>query len=777
MKRTLLCLLFATLVSAIRAEAALPTRIAVPREIIRQPGATQAERRAADDLAQTLHQITGAKYTVREAETAADVPESAIIVGPGAVARSIFPEVPLNAFGGEQIALHTKGKRLLLAGGRPRGTLYAVYHFLQDQCGVRWWMPWATTIPRNANLSISALNVKTQPAFESRDTFWYPAFDGDWAAHNFSNSQQARLTDAQGGKIVYKGFVHTFYSLVPPEDHFAAHPEWYSLIGGKRTVDRGQLCLTNPELKKFVVERVKQWLRETPNANIVSISQNDGPGWCECPNCAALDKREGSHAGSLLAFVNDVAAEVGKTYPHVTIDTLAYQYTRKPPLTIRPRPNVVVRLCSVEGYFAAPLDDPSNAAFANDLRAWGKLSRRLYVWDYTTDFAHYVMPYPNWFVLGPNLRFFADNGVQGVLEEGAHQSNGAEMAEMRAWVLARLLWNPHQDDQALIREFLRGYYGPAAAGPIWQYLQLMHTAAHGYYLGINAPPTAPYLTFDTLNRAEELWQQAETAAASDPEKLWRVRQGHLPVRYVYLVRWTSLRRACLEEKAHWPLPESRKAVADTWLAVATGPGPAGWTPMTHVNEQGLTPQVFVARFANDPPANNLSPSSIPLPADIPGATGIGAVDAQEDLARLEPTLVGQEADIRADQAASNGLSAWMPGASREWSFQLPVSDLPERARTGKWKVYAVIRMERKPGAAPGDAAEHAPAFSAGVYDTTARISMGETAVPLTDAASAYRSYLVGIIDMKASEYVWIAPAANPGVQSIWVDRVFFVPAK
>jgi hypothetical protein len=318
-------------VAAQATQMPLATRGKARYVILRQPGATAAERHAADELARTLAQITGATFDVREASTMSDVPESAILVGPGPLAKSLFPEVALDTFGPEQMAIRMKGTRLLLAGGRPRGTLYAVYRFLQDQCGVRWWAPWASTVPRKPNLSIGQLAVNEQPAFESRDPFWFPAFDEDWAARNFSNSQHARLTEKTGGKIVYKGFVHTFYPLVPPDQHFAAHPEWYSLLNGKRTVEGGQLCLTNPELKRFVAERVKQWIRETPEARIVSVSQNDWYGACQCDNCKALDEREGSHAGTMLAFVNDVAAEVEKEFPHVAIDTLAYQYTRKAP--------------------------------------------------------------------------------------------------------------------------------------------------------------------------------------------------------------------------------------------------------------------------------------------------------------------------------------------------------------------------------------------------------------------------------------------------------------
>jgi hypothetical protein len=79
-----------------------------------------------------------------------------------------------------------------------------------------------------------------------------------------------------------------------------------------------------------------------------------------------------------------------------------------------------------------------------------------------------------------------------------------------------------------------------------------------------------------------------------------VKQGRLAVRYAFLANWAALRRECQQAGAEWPLPPSRKAVADDWLATATGPGPQGWAPMTHVNEGGLTPQAFIAGLANDP---------------------------------------------------------------------------------------------------------------------------------------------------------------------------------
>ncbi|MBM3496513.1 MAG: DUF4838 domain-containing protein, partial [Armatimonadetes bacterium] len=541
--------------------------------IVTQMAATQTEILAARELRDHLVAVTGAKFEIMS--NAADVEGSAIIVGPGPIASRLFPDVDFGSLGSEELVIKVSGDKLLLAGGRPRGTLYAVMRFLQTRLGVRWWAPWASHIPKKATLTIGDMDMRDRPAFESRDPFWFPAFDATWAIRNGSNSQHSRITPDMGGKIVYKGFVHTFFPLVPPEQHFEQHPEWYSLIRGKRQHQGAQLCTTNPELRAKLVEGVRQWLKETPEARIVSISQNDWAGPCECAECKAIDDREGSHAGTMVALLNHVADALGPEFPDVAFDTLAYQYTRKAPKTIRPRPNVIIRLCSIECNFAAPLTDASNAAFARDIVDWNRICDRLYVWDYTTNFAHYVMPHPNYFSLGPNVRFFHEHGVKGVFEQGAYQSHGSEMSELRAWVLAQLLWNPKLDDRKLISEFLDGYYGRSAARPLREYLRLMSSAAKGFYMGCFTSPNAPYLGYSVLSKAERLMEQAERSVAGDPDLSWRVRQARLPLWYAWLTRWSQLRRECLLAGDEWPVPRSRKALADRWLSVATGSGPAG----------------------------------------------------------------------------------------------------------------------------------------------------------------------------------------------------------
>ena len=768
------CAVLLAVTSPAHAEFAIAKRGKPLCVILRQPGATVTESNAAWELADVLQKVTGATIPVQVAQASA-IPDRAIVVGPGPVAQALFPELTLEKFGLEELVIRTKGSRLLLAGGRPRGTLYAVYRFLQDQCIVRWWAPWATSIPVRRNLHVGDLDLHMNPTFEYREPYWWAGFEPRWKAHNQANGQSHVIPADWGGCIKYKGFCHTFYPLVPPEKYFAAHPEWYSLIKGKRTHQNAQLCLSNPELRDFMVQRVKESLRESPEDKIISVTQNDCFGACECDKCKAIDEAEGSPAGSMVDFVNYVAERSEPEFPDVAIDTFAYQYTRHPPKTIRPRPNVIVRLCSIECNFREPLNDPSNASFLDDLTKWSKMCNRLYVWDYVTDFAHYVLPHPNYFVLGPNVRLFRDYGVKGVFEEGAYGGPGEEMAELRAWVLAQLLWNPDLDDHALIREFLAGYYGNRAGELIGRYLSLMHESSKGFDLHCYLGKDPPHLRFQPLAAAELLWQQAEAAASKerDPELLVRVRLAHLPVWYACLMRWDLLRRECWEQNAKWPWPESRKALAEQFRERCHGVPGKDWTVVKVLSEGGLKVEDFLKPFAQDPPDKNGAPPPKRLrnPAPPPGLSGVkkkDGVDLQDNIASLYKP--GEFAEIRPDPAASDLRAVWMPGKHSEWAFRIAAKSLPAKARTGKWTVYVVVRVEKEAGGS-GDGI----AFTAGVYDNRSREHPATLQAKLSETPNEYHLYKLGTVDMGPDRDIWIAPASNKSVKAVYVDRVYLLP--
>src|SRR5437588_2015907 len=307
----------------------------------------------------------------------------------------------------------------------------------------------------------------------------------------------------------------------------------------------------------------------------------------------------------MISFANYIAEKIEPEFREVAVDTFAYQYTRRPPKTVRPRQSVIVRLCSIECNFREPLDHSSNAAFLADLEGWSKICSRLYVWDYTTDLRNYVHPQPNWFTLGPNVRLFQKFGVKGLFEQGAYGGHGSEMGELRSSVLAQLLWKPQQDDHALIKEFLQGYYGKESAQPIYEYLELLFVSSKDVYLRcFLSKNTLPHLSFRTLAAAERLWQQAEQAVADPTDNLVRVRIAHLPVRCAFLKNWVRLHRECREQNGTWPLPASRKTVAEEFRAVCQGLPGKDWTQVRVLNEAGLTVDNFLKEFREDPSDQN-----------------------------------------------------------------------------------------------------------------------------------------------------------------------------
>ncbi|HOX36871.1 MAG TPA: DUF4838 domain-containing protein [Candidatus Brocadiia bacterium] len=497
--------------------------------------AIEPEKLAARELSRFMGEIAGAEFPIVEGNAPK---EPAIIVGNGAILNSAAPDLAELKFGDEELIIAARGRNLILAGGRPRGTLYAVYEFLDTRMGCRWYTKDVSVIPRQTSIELAFADYRFNPVLEYREPFFTEAFDGEWCMRNRMNSTHGRLSATQGGNISYRGFVHTFYSLLPPEQYFKEHPEYYSEIYRRRVGDKGQLCLTNPDVLRIVTDKVREWARQEPKADIISVSQNDWWGWCSCAKCSELAKREGSQAGPIIHFVNQIADSLKEEFPDLAIDTLAYSYSRKPPKFARPRPNVIVRLCSIECCFCHPLDAPDcqlNAKFAEDIREWAKICDRLYIWNYNTDFAHYHAPFPNIRVIGPNIEFFAKHNVRGIFEQGAYPScGGGEGAELKSYIMARCLWKPGTDSRAVTVEFLRAVYGPAANAML-KYYDVLHDAVEkrDVHVGIFMSPSQ-WFSPELLKACREPLDEAAAAVKGNTDYERRVRQARMWLKYAEL---------------------------------------------------------------------------------------------------------------------------------------------------------------------------------------------------------------------------------------------------
>lgn len=527
---------FASSLAAADAPLLLMSNGATDYSIVIPGDAIPSEKYAAEELRDFLQQIGGARLEIYSEGAAPG--GKRIYVGPGVHAKQILAEKEITNLGEEGFFLRTSGGDLIIAGGRTRGTLYGVYAFLEDKLGCRWYAVDASYIPKMEKIEIGALDERQTPAFEYREPFFSEAFDGDWAARNRVNGHTARLTEKHGGHIRYARFVHSFNELVPPDTYFDAHPEYYTEIDDAKEKMHTQLCVTEPDVLRIATEKTLQWLRDDPEARIVSVSQNDNMNVCKRPGDAAVEAAEGSPAGPLLQFVNSIADAAAAEFPNAAIDTLAYQYTENAPLHVKPRPNVIIRLCHMApSCDTHPLDGCFwNNKYVSNVKAWTRISGRVYVWHYVTNFAHYIMPFPDVRAITQDIPFYYRHGVRGVFAQGSYQSVGGDMAALKSWLIAKLLWNPEAGSKALIEEFHRGYYGPAAPAMLDYFYALHKTTrdrtAHAH---LYTSPDASFLPPDMLKYADTCFDRAEQAAADDPVIRDRVRQARLGITYVKLV--------------------------------------------------------------------------------------------------------------------------------------------------------------------------------------------------------------------------------------------------
>ena len=489
-------------------------------------GACDGQKNAAKDLAHYLKRISGARFVVKEG-----LEEESI--------RLLIDEKLEE----EAFTVHSDDKGMEIAGGSLRGLFYGVYGFLEDALGVRFYTHDMTKLPKITTLTVENVDISEKPALEFRQLDTPLNMYAYWRAHNRVNGpfhskytvKNDPIKEFGGMKSYVTGmFVHTFNKLVDPEVYFDEHPEYFALVDGERVKVRTQPCLTNPEVIALATENVRKALRAEPESRIISVSQNDWFNPCQCPECARVDAEEGSCAGTMLRFVNAIAEGIEEEFPQVVVDTLAYKYTRKPPKITKPRHTVCVRLCDIECCFAHPLEtchvhtksynnDPrlSGSSFQEDLIGWGKICDRIYIWDYVTDFMHYWMPYPNFQVLAPNKQFFVKNGVKGVYPEGNYQSVSPDLAELRSWLLAKLMWNPDFDVAKGMREFCEFVYGEAAED-ILAYIELLsrRVAEGNIHFGIKEDPDTEFMDKATLARAQELMTSAQGKNLSLSQRLY-----------------------------------------------------------------------------------------------------------------------------------------------------------------------------------------------------------------------------------------------------------------
>ncbi|MBQ2915423.1 MAG: DUF4838 domain-containing protein [Clostridia bacterium] len=483
--------------------------------IVRGENAYISEVTASTELQKYLKQISGVEIPIITDSTAPV--EKEIVVGK--TNREADGEFNRDELGDDGLVIKSNGKKLFLVGGEQRGTLYAVYEFLEAYLGCRFYTNTIEKIPELKTISIEQIAEDKQiPKIQFRDLGW-----GDYSWHEnivvkrkLNTSFWCTAVSEEKGLTYRMGLAgHTSEYLMPPTEFFAEHPEYYAMnakgerVGGTSETAAGnnsQLCMSNPDVIRIITERVRQCIKDNPHAQVFQIGQNDNQNYCHCDECMKIYEEEGGAlSGTLIRLVNAVANDIAEDYPDVYIMTYAYQYTRSAPVT-PPADNVLIFLCSIESCYSHPIykdcvasknatyADGSNNTFAEDLIGWGKICNNIWIYDYTTNYGNWAMTFPNFHVLRDNIQFYVDNGTSGVIPQGNHRSTSVEFSELRCYLISKLLWNPYMSEEeffAHMDDFLTGVYGEGGKF-IREYIELAEKLSEPHCFGIFSDANETY---------------------------------------------------------------------------------------------------------------------------------------------------------------------------------------------------------------------------------------------------------------------------------------------
>ena len=734
------------------------------------------EQTAANELKTYLDAITGANWVmVSEKDVPEKVPQ--ILIGNSMRAKKIFPEIVPEQIPYDGIEIHLRGNKLLLTGHEQRGTLYAVNTFLEDILGIRWWTSSEQTVPTYKTFKLIPLNISYAPKLIYRKAYYKdvvdnPVFSTRLKNNGYVDAWNAKIPPEYGDELRFvPGFVHTFFQLIPPKTYFADHQEWFSEVSGAGRHPR-QLCLTNNEMRKELTKNAMELLRKT-GAKFISISQEDGQKPCTCEKCKKVVDEEGSQSGLIVRFVNEVAEDIEQEFPDVFVETLAYDWSTKPPKLVKPRHNVVIRLCTIWASFVQPLTGEHNTSYYEAFTGWSKIAQNLFVWDYVTNFFQYIQPHPNLRVLAQNIRFFVDHGAISLFEQGDAYCTAGDFVRLRSWLISKLMWNPMSDENELIREFLEGYYGKEATPFLLEYFDLLINRAESTGLKIFAcyEDTNYWLDYETLCKATVVFDKAMVAAEKENDMfVRRLLRERLPLEHVWLKRYGRFKRYAEEKGENFCGPADPEEAVKNFFA--------------KLDDHKVT-ALREARNSFDKYKQNML-SRFEKPAPVPdelishdGNTWmvIQEFDIVPSHGYTDPIMYVD------DPAASNGRAVKLQGNIVGWSahvffsYDAMISEnytvhavesdalFDDVDKGAKFKIVVYVRCDAT--------TNEGLAMNCSIYDTNERKEVMQKEIDVSFIAGTdYRKIEFEPVQLSQSMYIRFAPPnREKEVQAVYIDRV------
>ncbi len=524
-------------------------------------GAPPMTRRAADELAEYIEKMSGAKPDVIEG-LPDPVPASAIWVGFQPVLNKLFPDLDFNFRHPEEILIAADGKHLVLAGrdrwdpehleveginerivGKQQeyGTVNAVYTFLQDQLGVRWLWPGelGEDVVRQETIEVPPLQFRYHPQIRSRGgafNFSRLSNRGYGRAHAWARLQRLQLhsLDMEGGH----GFSDWW------ERYHESHPDIFALQpdgtrSGFPNPRTAKLCQSNPKVWELWLQGVEERLAKDPTRTTFSASPNDGwmSGHCVCEGCSAWDHPDGEPrmfhwqghreerpalTDRHLTFANRLGELLRERYPDEDYYVLmiSYGHSRPAPVAARPAGNVV--MVSVANFYGRThlVDRGSTRGTTHreQFEAWGSLAPRLMWRPNTGSPGGWQQGLPDLSIAqtAEDLKFVAERGCLGIFIDAVWEHWATQGPQY--YVMAQLIWDPSRDAAAVLDDYYTRGFGPAAEHVrayfgLLEQARMTYVEEHGYEADVLNLPLL--YSDDLLGRAGDHLREAAALMADD----------------------------------------------------------------------------------------------------------------------------------------------------------------------------------------------------------------------------------------------------------------------
>lgn len=436
---------------------------------------------AAQELQEHLYKISGAKLAIKRSKT---IPGSGAIV----IATPEYFKLPGDTGnfpsgrnGNDSLRVKTANGNLYLTGNVSRGALYAVYTFLKDVMGVRWSFAGADGeyIPRKSDFTLPALDIHETAQFKYRGFHLCGKhYDKDmelWMARNKINIMRSdpvgkhKWRKAWNDHRIAQGFHMMFAThnvAIRDRKVFAEKPHLFAELKGTRIID--QLCWSNPEVDKIMIDRFIAHCKEYPQVEILNICPADNMNYCRCEKCAQHPVHE-----LWFKFYNRIISGVKAAIPHLKFATLAYQSFRRVPECSLEN-SAFVEYCMYNRCYVHRIDEcEMNAKPMMEVAQWQKKNIPILVYGYEFDIFSPSAQMPFYSMISDQMKKFKAAKIAGVITEASplnHYSKNparknllpkGNQNKLSLYAYAALLWNPDRPVDDIIKEYSEAVYGPA----------------------------------------------------------------------------------------------------------------------------------------------------------------------------------------------------------------------------------------------------------------------------------------------------------------------------